>query len=190
MKKLVFATHNAHKKAEIASLLPDYTILSLSDIGCSVDIPETGSTFVENAELKSTYVYEHFGFDCFSDDSGLEVEALNNAPGIFSARYSGQKDDAINLQLLLKNMAALENRNAQFRTVISLIQGGKKQVFEGVIKGTIRLEASGTNGFGYDPIFQPDGYDITFAEMPLSEKNKISHRAVAMQQLIAFLNKQ
>jgi len=188
IKKLVFATNNIHKTTEVAKILsPDYEILNLKDINCLVEIPETGNSFSENATLKSTYVYEHFGLDCFSDDSGLEVETLNNAPGIFSARYSGIKDDNINLELLLKNMEGQTNRKARFKTVISLIQNGKNYLFEGTIEGTIRTSPSGNNGFGYDPIFQPNGYDITFAEMELSEKNKISHRALAMQQLIAFL---
>ncbi len=187
-RKLVFATNNIHKTEEVAKILsPDYEVLNLKDINCLVDIPETGDSFAENATLKSTYVYENFGLDCFSDDSGLEVEALNNAPGIFSARYSGIKDDQINLELLLKNMEGQTNRKARFRTVISLIQNGKNHLFEGTIEGTIRTSPSGNKGFGYDPIFQPNGYEITFAEMEMTEKNNISHRALAMQQLISFL---
>lgn len=188
IKKLVFATNNIHKTEEVAKILsPDYEVLNLKDINCLVDIPETGDSFAENATIKSTYVYENFGLDCFSDDSGLEVAALNNAPGIFSARYSGVKDDKINLELLLKNMEGQTNRQARFKTVISLIQNGKNYLFEGTIEGTIRTIPAGNKGFGYDPIFQPNGYDITFAEMDMVEKNKISHRALAMQQLIAFL---
>lgn len=188
IRKLVFATNNIHKTEEVAKILsPDYEVLNLKDINCLVDIPETGDSFAENATLKSTYVYENFGLDCFSDDSGLEVEALNNAPGIFSARYSGIKDDQINLELLLKNMEGQTNRKARFRTVISLIQNGKNHLFEGTIEGTIRTSPSGNKGFGYDPIFQPNGYEITFAEMEMTEKNNISHRALAMQQLISFL---
>lgn len=190
IQKLVFATNNAHKTEEVANILaPDYQVLCLKDINCLVDIPETGSTFAENATLKSTYVFEHFGLDCFADDSGLEVEALNNEPGIYSARYSGIKDDTTNLQLLLKNMEGQTNRKARFKTVISLLKNGENHLFEGVIEGTIRTEPSGTNGFGYDPIFQPNGYNITFAEMDMDEKNRISHRALAMQKLIAFLRK-
>jgi len=189
-KELVFATNNAHKTKEVAKILaPNYKVLSLKDINCLVDIPETGDTFEENAKLKSTYVFENFGLDCFADDSGLEVEALNNEPGIYSARYSGVKDDATNLQLLLKNMEGKTDRRARFKTVISLLKNGKNHLFEGVIEGTIRTVTSGTNGFGYDPIFQPDGYEITFAEMDMSEKNKISHRALAMQKLIEFLKR-
>ena len=188
IRKLVFATNNIHKTEEVAKILsPYYEVLNLKDINCLVDIPETGDSFAENATLKSTYVYDNFGLDCFSDDSGLEVEALNNAPGIFSARYSGIKDDQINLELLLKNMEGQTNRKARFRTVISLIQNGKNHLFEGAIEGTIRTSPSGNKGFGYDPIFQPNGYEITFAEMEMTEKNNISHRALAMQQLISFL---
>ncbi len=188
MKKLVFATNNAHKTEEVAKILDGtYEVLNLKDIGCLVDIPETGDTFAENASLKSKYVYENYALDCFADDSGLEVEALNNAPGIFSARYSGIKDDATNLQLLLKNMEGENNRKARFRTVISLMREGKNHLFEGTIEGTIRTTSSGENGFGYDPIFEPNGYDITFAEMDMAEKNRISHRAIAMKKLIAFL---
>jgi len=188
IKKLVFATNNTHKTEEVANILaPEYQVLNLKDINCLVDIPETGDTFAENATLKSTYVYQNYQLDCFADDSGLEVEALNNEPGIFSARYSGVKDDATNLQLLLKNLEGESNRKARFKTVISLLKNGENHLFEGVIEGTIRKEPSGTKGFGYDPIFQPDGYDVTFAEMEMSEKNKISHRALAMQKLIDFL---
>lgn len=190
MKKIVFATNNQHKKEEVANILAvKYEVLNLKDINCLTDIPETGNTFAENATLKSTFVYKKFGLDCFADDSGLEVEVLNNAPGIFSARYSGERDDLKNLQRLLENLEGKINRRARFRTVISLIQEGKNHLFEGSIEGTIRLEPSGSKGFGYDPVFQPDGYDITFAEMDMKEKNRISHRALAMQKLIAFLEK-
>lgn len=189
-QELVFATNNAHKTEEVAKILaPNYKVLNLKDINCLVDIPETGSSFAENATLKSTYVFENFGLDCFADDSGLEVDALNNEPGIYSARYSGLKDDATNLQFLLKNLTGETNRKARFKTVISLLKDGKNHLFEGVIEGTIRTSPTGTNGFGYDPIFQPNGYNITFAEMNMEEKNKISHRALAMQKLIEFLKK-
>lgn len=188
MIKLVFATNNAHKTTEVRNILaPTYEVLNLADIGCDVDIPETGDSFAENATLKSTYVVENYHIDCFADDSGLEVEALNNEPGIYSARYSGVKDDEINLKLLLQKMEGVTNRKARFKTVISLMQNGQNHLFEGVINGHIRQERAGTNGFGYDPIFEPEGYDITFAEMDLAVKNQISHRALAMQQLIAFL---
>lgn len=188
IQKLVFATNNAHKTEEVVKILaPDYQVLNLKDINCLVDIPETGNTFAENATLKSTYVFENFGLDCFADDSGLEVEALNNQPGIYSARYSGVKNDTTNLQLLLKNMEGKTNRRARFKTVISLLKNGENHLFEGIIEGTIKTAPSGTNGFGYDPIFQPNSYDITFAEMNMDEKNRISHRALAMQKLITFL---
>jgi XTP/dITP diphosphohydrolase len=188
IKTLVFATHNQHKADEVTSMLSgQYQVLTLDGIGCSTDIPETGKTFAENALLKSTYVVENYKIDCFSDDSGLEVEALNFEPGIYSARYSGVKDDLKNLELVLEKMQGITNRKARFRTVISLVQGEKNHFFEGVIQGTLREAPSGTKGFGYDPIFQPDGYEETFAEMTKEQKNTISHRAIAMQKLIAFL---
>lgn len=186
--QLVFATNNQHKTAEVSAILsPKYTVLNLKDIGCDVDIPETGDTFAANATLKSSYVVGHYQLDCFADDSGLEVEALNNEPGIFSARYSGQRGDAINMQYLLQKMEGEANRNARFKTVISLIKNGANYLFEGVIYGKLAHAPRGENGFGYDPIFVPDGYEITFAEMDSAEKNRISHRALAMQKLIAFL---
>jgi len=186
--QLVFATNNAHKTLEVRELLaPKYEVLNLTGIGCDVDIPETGSTFAENATLKSTYVVENFHIDCFADDSGLEVEALNNEPGIYSARYSGAKGDAENMKFLLQKMEGVANRNARFKTVISLIQNGKNHLFEGVIYGKLRTTPVGEKGFGYDPIFEPNGYSITFAEMEMEQKNKISHRALAMQKLISFL---
>lgn len=186
--RLVFATNNQHKTNEVREILAaNYEVLNLNDIGCDYDIPETGNTFAENATLKSTYVVENYHIDCFADDSGLEVEALNNEPGIFSARYSGKRGDAENLHFLLKKMEGVANRKARFKTVISLIKDGQNYLFEGVIEGTLRTEPTGEKGFGYDPIFEPNGYDITFAEMEMAEKNKISHRALAMQKLIAFL---
>lgn len=186
--QLVFATNNEHKTKEVSAILsPKYKVLNLKDIGCDVDIPETGSTFAENATLKSSYVVSHFKMDCFADDSGLEVDALNNEPGIFSARYSGQRGDEVNMHYLLQKMEGENNRNARFKTVISLIKNGANYLFEGVIFGKLINEPRGKNGFGYDPIFVPDGYDITFAEMDSAEKNRISHRAIAMQKLIAFL---
>lgn len=188
MKKIVFATANQYKTAEVAKLLaPNYEVLNLRDINCNTDIPETGSTFAQNAQLKTDYVREHFQLDCFGDDSGLEVEALGNEPGIFSARYSGVKDDTVNLQFLLEKMKGQLNRNARFKTVISLTQQGQQYFFEGVIEGVLTNAPIGDNGFGYDPIFMPNGYDKTFAQMTMEEKNTISHRAQAMQKLIAFL---
>lgn len=188
IKELVFATNNEHKAAEVSKLLEgQYKILSLKDIGCTVDIPETGSTFEENAALKSAYVVEHYQIDCFGDDSGLEVAALNNAPGIFSARYSGQRGDLENMNLLLKNMEGLSNRAARFRTVVSLNLNSRNFFFEGMIEGTIKTEPTGDQGFGYDPVFEPMGYDRSFAQMSTQEKNEISHRAIAMKKLIVFL---
>ena len=188
ISSLVFATNNPHKSTEVGQILaPQYKVLNLQDIGCDVDIPETGDTFAENAFLKSSYVVKHYQMDCFADDSGLEVEALNNEPGIYSARYSGQRGDAINMQYLLQKMKGLTNRNARFITVISLIKNGQNYLFEGTIEGTIIHEPIGEKGFGYDPIFVPNGYDITFAQMDAELKNKISHRALATKKLINFL---
>lgn len=186
--QLVFATNNIHKTKEVNQILaPKYTVLNLTDIGCDVDIPETGNTFAENATLKSSYVVTNYKLDCFADDSGLEVEALNNEPGIFSARYSGKRGDVENMHYLLKKMEGITNRKARFKTVISLIRDGENHLFEGVINGNLRTEPIGNEGFGYDPIFEPNGYEITFAQMDVAEKNRISHRAIAMQKLIAFL---
>jgi XTP/dITP diphosphohydrolase len=188
MKQLVFATNNVKKTEEVRAILfPAYEVLNLSDIGCLVDIPETGSTFAENATLKSTYVVNHYQLNCFADDSGLEVSALNNEPGIYSARYSGSRGDERNLNYLLSKMEGVTDRKARFRTVISLMQNGKNYLFEGVIEGQLTTQPMGDMGFGYDPIFQPDGYTQTFAQMSLEKKNEISHRAIAMQKLIAFL---
>lgn len=191
MKELVFATNNQHKTQEVRNLLVNqYKILNLTDIGCTVDIPETGASFAENAALKSRYVVDHYQMDCFADDSGLEIEALNNEPGIFSARYSGVKDDQENLRLVLRKMEGQVNRKARFRTVISLTHNQEHFLFEGVIYGNIRETPKGTQGFGYDPIFEPLGYDQTFAEMNMAQKNGISHRALAMGKLITFLKEQ
>ena len=188
--QLVFATNNQHKTLEVKSILADnYEVLNLGDIGCDYDIPETGATFAENATLKSLYVEKNYNIDCFADDSGLEVEALDNEPGIYSARYSGNRGDAVNMNFLLNKMEGVDNRNARFKTVISLIKNGTNYLFEGVIYGKIRHQPVGEKGFGYDPIFEPNGYHITFAEMEMALKNKISHRALAMQKLIAFLKK-
>lgn len=188
MNKLVFATNNQHKTEEIRlALAGKYEVLNLTDIGCFDDIPETADTFEGNASLKSKFVVDSFHLDCFADDSGLEIEALNNEPGVYSARYSGSRDTMENMQLVLDKLKDNPNRKARFKTVISLMQHGENHIFEGVIDGTIRTELSGSKGFGYDPIFQPDGYDITFAEMDMAEKNKISHRAIAVQKMMDFL---
>lgn len=191
MKDLVFATNNQYKADEVSKLLDgQYKILTLKDIGCNVDIPETGSTFAENAALKSSYIFENYNLDCFGDDSGLQIDALNDEPGIFSARYSGVRDDQKNLELVLEKMSEVLDRKAKFTTVISLAQAGQNYLFEGIIEGVIVDKPTGDKGFGYDPIFQPNGYDLTFAEMTTAQKNEISHRAIAMKKLIEFLKYQ
>lgn len=189
-RKLVFATNNAHKLEEVSAILGDkIELLSLKDINCDADIPETADTLEGNALLKAEYVYKNYGLDCFADDTGLEVEALNGAPGVYSARYAeGEGHNAeANMQKLLHNMEGKDNRKAQFRTAVSLILNGKEYLFEGVIKGQIIKEKHGTSGFGYDPIFMPDGYDKTFAELGNEIKNQISHRAIAVNKLCEFL---
>ena len=189
-RKLVFATNNAHKLEEVAAILGDQVeLLSLNDISCHTDIPETAETLEGNALLKSSYIYKNYHLDCFADDTGLEVEALNGAPGVYSARYAGGEghDAQANMLKLLHELDGKENRKAQFRTAISLILDGKEYLFEGVIKGEIIKEKRGDSGFGYDPIFKPEGYDRTFAELGNDIKNQISHRALAVQKLCEFL---
>ena len=189
MKSLVFATNNKHKLEEVQALMGNkFHLKTLEEAGCFEDIPETGTTFEENASQKSRYIYDHFNLDCFSDDSGLEVDALNGEPGVYSARYSGSRDSETNLQLVLDNMAGKNDRKARFVCVISLILDGKEHLFEGIAEGKITVERSGNAGFGYDPIFQPEGYNVTYADMSGEEKNQISHRAKAIQKLIDFLN--
>ncbi|MEO6151187.1 MAG: non-canonical purine NTP diphosphatase [Mucilaginibacter sp.] len=187
--KLVFATNNRHKLDEVAAKLKGgLELLTLEDIGCHEDIAETGATFKQNASIKSRYVFDAYQLSCFGDDSGLEVDALNGEPGVYSARYAGKHGDhEANIQKVLAELRDNPNRTARFRTVISLIWDGEEHFFEGTVEGTIRHEKSGTGGFGYDPIFQPNGYDITFAEMTMEEKNRISHRARAMDGLLKFL---
>lgn len=189
MQEIVFATNNAHKLHEVSALLANkYKVLGLNNIGCTEEIPETADTLDGNALLKAQYVWQKFGKNCFSDDTGLEVEALDNAPGVYSARYAGDDKNAeANMQKLLKELDGKENRNARFRTVIALIINGEEFLFEGAVYGKIIEEKRGNEGFGYDPIFVADGYDKTFAELPLSEKNNISHRALAVKKLISFL---
>lgn len=186
---LVFASNNPNKIKEIQLLLPkEITILSLAEIGCFEDIPETAPTIEGNAIQKANYVTEKYGYSCFADDTGLEVEALNGEPGVYSARYAGeQRNAADNMNKLLINLADKENRNAQFKTVICLNLDGNQHLFEGIIKGEIINEKRGSEGFGYDPIFIPNGYSKTFAEMPITEKSKISHRGLAVEKLVAFL---
>lgn len=192
MRKLVFATNNAHKLEEIRAILGDKVeVLSLKDIQCDADIPETADTLEGNAVLKAEYIYRHYGLDCFADDTGLEVEVLNGAPGVYSARYAGGEghDSEANMRKLLAEMEGKTNRKAQFRTAICLIEGGAEHLFEGVVKGEIIEEKRGASGFGYDPVFMPEGYTETFAEMGSEEKNRISHRARAVQALCAYLNR-
>lgn len=174
-----------------AKIKGQLTFLTLDDIGCTEDIAETGVTFRENASIKTNYIWQRYRLNCFGDDSGLEMNALNGQPGIYSARYAGTHGNhQANNDKVLKKLQGISDRSAQFRTVISLIWNGDEHFFEGIVTGTIRTEVCGTEGFGYDPIFQPDGYDITFAEMDLDQKNSISHRAIAVEKLIAFLNSQ
>jgi len=189
---LVFATNNPHKLEEVAAKTGDQLkLLSLTDINCTDDIAETGTTFRENASIKSRYIFNKYNLNCFGDDSGLEIEALNNEPGVYSARYAGTHGNhEANIAKVLQNLQGQSNRKARFRTVISLVWNGEEHFFEGTVNGTIRDTKAGTDGFGYDPIFQPEGYPITFAEMTMEEKNRISHRAIAMEKLIAFLNEQ
>ena len=198
--KIVFATNNQHKLQEIRHILGDsIEILSLKDIGCDVDIPETGTTLEENARQKAEYIWEHYHCDVFADDTGLEVEALNGAPGVYSARYAGEGHDSeANMTKLLHELGENNNRHARFRTVIALIQKKdicpcgctsikQEHLFEGIVEGEITRERSGAEGFGYDPIFRPEGYDKTFAELGEDIKNQISHRARATKKLCDFL---
>ena len=194
MNKLVFATNNEHKLSEVRAILGNsFKILSLNDINCHEDIPETADTLEGNARQKALYIHQHYHYDCFADDSGLEVEALHGAPGIYSARYAALEgtgeahDSQANMNRLLLDLKDTVNRNAQFRTVICLIIDDNEYLFEGIVKGQINREKRGTAGFGYDPIFQPTGYTQTFAELGEDVKNIISHRAQAVKKLIKFL---
>jgi len=191
--KIVFATNNQHKLEEIRYILGEkFEVVSLRDIGCTEDIPETGSTLEENAWQKVDYVHEHYGLDCFADDTGLEVEALNGAPGVLSARYANDEghdhDSQANMNKLLRELDGNDNRRARFRTVVALLLNGERHQFEGIVEGRIDTEKHGTEGFGYDPIFVPDGYDKSFAQLGPDIKNHISHRARAMQKLTDFLH--
>ncbi|MFN8164748.1 MAG: non-canonical purine NTP diphosphatase [Bacteroidia bacterium] len=189
--KLVFATGNQNKLKEVKAMLPKgITLLSLKDIDSEDDIPETGATVAENASIKARYVSDKFGMDCFADDTGLEVEALGGRPGVYSARYAGPAcDPADNILKLLTELKGETNRRARFITVIALRLGEKEYLFEGIVNGRITESGSGTGGFGYDPVFVPDGYTQTFAEMTSEEKNNISHRGIAVKELVAFLSK-
>jgi XTP/dITP diphosphohydrolase len=192
MHKLIFATNNAHKLQEIKEILKDnFEILGLKEYGVNEDIPETGKDLSENATLKSKYIYDRFKVDVFSDDTGLEIEALDNRPGVYSARYAGEDGNSeANIKKVLSELKDKSNRKARFRTVISLIMDGKEFQFEGKVEGKISTEKHGEDGFGYDPVFVPEDYDITFAEMSSMEKNKISHRGRAMAKLVEFLKHQ
>lgn len=188
--ELIFATNNIHKLEEVQAIVGDrFVIKSLADIGCSDDIPETGVTFEENAKQKTDYLVNKYSMDCFGDDSGLEIDALNKAPGVYSARYSGSRNMEQNIDLVLSKLGDGTERTARFRTVISLFLNKQQYFFEGAIEGRIIHERRGTGGFGYDPIFIPEGYHKTFAEMTAEEKNKISHRAIAVGKLASFLKK-
>ena len=187
--KLVFATNNQHKLEEVSAILDNsIELLSLKDINCNTYIPETADTLEGNALLKAQYIYNNFGINCFADDTGLEVEALNNEPGVYSARYAGEnKNPEANMFKVLDNLREKENRKARFRTVIALILNGKEYLFEGIINGKITNSKQGSAGFGYDPIFMPEGYNETFAELGNNIKNKMSHRALAINKLYDFL---
>lgn len=187
--KLVFATNNQHKLEELQAILGnDFTLLSLSDIECFDEIPEEQPTLEGNASQKAFYVFDKFGMDCFADDTGLEIEALNGEPGVFSARYAGEGKNAdANMNKVLEKLTKINNRKARFRTVISLIINGEEKQFEGIVNGHILKEKRGNTGFGYDPIFKPDGFTTSFAEMGLEDKNKISHRGRAVQKLVKYL---
>lgn len=190
LPKLVFATNNAHKLSEIRAILAgQYEVLSLNEIDCFGDIPETADTLEGNALLKAQFVYTNYGYDCFADDTGLEVEALGGRPGVHTARYAypDRNDSEANTQLLLKELQGHTDRNARFRTVIAYIQGGKELLFEGVVNGSITTEKRGDKGFGYDPVFVPEGHGLTFAELGTTVKNSISHRARAVMALCEYL---
>lgn len=191
MKKFVFATNNAHKLEEVSAILKDKVeLLSMKDINCTVDIPETADTLEGNALIKARFIFENYHSNCFADDTGLEVEALDGAPGVYSARYAGDAHNSeANMKKLLHDLEGAENRKAQFRTVFALIIDGKEHLFEGIVKGEIIRHRRGNSGFGYDPIFVPEGYTQTFAEMGNGLKNKISHRALATNKLCKFLLK-
>jgi XTP/dITP diphosphohydrolase len=189
--KILFASANENKVKEIQSLLPEgMTLLSLKDIHLEEDIPETSPTIEGNALQKAQYIADHFGMNCFTDDTGLEIEVLNGEPGVYSARYAGEEKDAVkNMDLVLEKLIDTSNRKAHFKTVIALYLDGEMHQFEGVVEGNIRREKSGTKGFGYDPIFEPENCGRTFAEMTMEEKNKMSHRGRALEKMVAFLKK-
>ena len=190
--KIVFASNNKNKINEISQQLPKtIEVVSLADIGCTEDIPETGQTIESNASIKANYVTEKYGLPCFADDTGLEVEALDGEPGVFSARYAGEdKNDNKNMALVLAKLYQKSNRKARFKTVIALNINNEKHLFTGIVNGNITQEKIGTNGFGYDPIFAPEGFAETFAQMTIEQKNEISHRGKAVEQLVKYLSQQ
>ena len=187
--KLVFATNNQHKLMEIQAMLGnEFELLSLKDIGCNEEIPEEQPTLERNASQKAMYVFEKYGYSCFADDTGLEIEALGGEPGVYSARYAGEnKDPRANMDKVLHKLEKINQRKARFRTVISLVLNGNEEQFEGIVEGEITRQKKGGSGFGYDPVFMPAGYNKTFAEMNLEDKNRISHRAMAVQKLVEYL---
>lgn len=189
MKKLVFATNNDHKLKELRQIVPsEFELVSLNDIGCTDDIPETGTTLEVNAAQKSFYIWNKYSIDCFADDTGLEIEALGNEPGVYSARYAGEdKSPEDNLLKVLEKMVNVTNRKARFRCVVSLVIEGAEKQFEGIVEGKILTAKQGEAGFGYDPIFMPDGYNQSFAEMSAEDKNRISHRGLAVNKLVEYL---
>ena len=188
--ELIFATNNSHKLEELQAIMGNrIQLLSLNDIGCNEEIPEDQATLEGNASQKAFYIYNKYGYNCFADDTGLEIEALNGEPGVYSARYAGEEKSAeANMDKVLAGLLKIKNRNARFRTVISLVIDGIEKQFEGFVEGTILNERRGISGFGYDPIFQPTGFSKTFAEMNLTDKNKISHRGRAVEKLVLYLN--
>ena len=189
MKSIIFATSNPHKISEVQKILSgQYHIQPMSEIGCHEDIPETSPTIEGNALQKARYLHQNYQVDCFSEDTGLEIDALNGEPGVITARYAGpQRDSIANMELALQKLGDTDNRSARFRTVIALILDQKEYTFEGIVEGQIARQRSGDGGFGYDPVFVPDGFDKTFAELPVEIKNQISHRARAVEKLVQFL---
>jgi XTP/dITP diphosphohydrolase len=189
MRRIVFATNNDHKLRELRQILNgEFELLSLNEIGCREEIPETGTTLEFNASQKARYIWNKYHLDCFADDTGLEIKSLNNEPGVYSARYAGEsKSSEANIQKVLEQMKGVKDRSARFRCVFSLIMNGKETQFEGIVEGEILYEKEGKGGFGYDPIFQPLGYDLSFASLSAEEKNSISHRGRAVQKLVEFL---
>ena len=189
MKKIVFATNNPNKLKEVRSALPKIQVLGLDDIECFEELPEDRNTLEGNAQQKAEYVFQKYGVPCFADDTGLLIRALNNEPGVYSARYAGPEcDSEKNIDLVLKKLTDIEHRNAHFKTVICFFNGEGPKLFEGIVQGSVLKERTGYEGFGYDPIFQPSGYDSSFAQMSIQQKNEISHRGIAVRKFIEYLN--